>query len=101
MSAEAPQKLEKQDSEKRYYSMDFSNLMASGETISSITLITSEDRDGGSTSDLVIGGEQIAGQTIEMWISGGTKFHVYRVEVNITTSAGQILQGDGLLEILD
>lgn len=101
MAIEAPQKLEKQEVERRYYSMDFSNLMVTGETISSITSITSEDRDGGNTSDLVIGSESINGQTVEMWISGGTKFHVYRVEVNITTNTGQILQGDGLMEILD
>ena len=101
MAIEAPEKLEKQEAERRYYSMDFSSLMATGETITSITSITSEDRDGENTSDLVIGAEVINGQTVEMWISGGTKFHVYRVEITIVTSTTAILQGDGLIEILD
>ncbi len=88
----------KQAQETRTYSMDFSNLMASTETISSITSVTSELR-GGSTSDLTIASEAISGQTVTMVISNGTKSNTYRVEITITTSGLQILQGDGLLKI--
>ena len=88
----------KQAQETRTYSMDFANLMASAETISSIDLVSSELR-GGGTSDLTITSETISGQTVTMIIASGTKSNTYRVEITITTSGLQILQGDGLLKI--
>ena len=94
----APQNLTKQASEVRTYSMDFSNLMASAETIASITSVTSELR-GGGTSDLTLASETISGQTITVIISNGTKAHTYRVEIIIVTSSGAVLEGDGLLKI--
>ena len=90
--------LVKQVEETRQYAFDFSNLMASDETITVVSTPTSELR-GGGTSDLTITNEAISGQTVTMTISGGTKAHVYRVEVIIQTSGSQILQGDGLLRV--
>lgn len=98
MSVTAPQLLSKQPSEKRKYSMSFANLMDSDETISSITSVTSEKRGEGS-SDLVITNTAINGQTIEMWIEGGTNRKTYRIEVKISTSGGQELEGDGMLKV--
>jgi hypothetical protein len=80
--------------------MDFSALMEESETITEITSITSETR-GGGTSDLLIDDSQINGQTVEMYIAGGTDYKVYRIEVLIATSKPEILQGDGLLKITD
>jgi hypothetical protein len=94
----APQNLVKQASEKRQYTMNFANLMSTNETISNIDSVTSELRGGGAT-DLIITNEAISGQTVTMWIEGGTKAHTYRVEVIITTNGSQILEGDGLLKI--
>ena len=94
----APTILYKQPSETRKYSMDFSALMSEDETISAITSIVSELR-GGGTSDLSIEYEEIEGQTITMWISGGLHKQCYRVTVIITTSGSQILEGDGLLQL--
>lgn len=100
MSVTAPQFLEKQPGETRAYSMDFSNLMSSNETISSVSTVASELR-GGATSDLTISSETISGQTVQMNIAGGTDGNVYRVEVTIITSASQILEGDGMLRVRD
>ena len=97
-SSLSPQNLIKQAEERRQFSMDFSNLMASDETITAISSVTSELR-GEGTTDLTIDTETISGQTITMWIEGGLKACVYRVEVTITTSGLQTLQGDGLLKI--
>lgn len=90
--------LVKQVQETRTYSMDFANLMASDETITSIDSVASELR-GGDSSDLVLTGETIVGQTITVIIASGTRSHTYRVEITISTSGGQVLQGDGLLRI--
>ena len=94
----APNNLCQQASEVRQYTMDFSNLMASDETISSITSASSELR-GTGTTDLTISSETISGQTVTMWIEGGTKAQSYRIEVIIVTSGSQTLEGDGLLKI--
>jgi hypothetical protein len=94
----APENLCKQAAEKRQYAMNFANLMATAETISSISSVTSELR-GEGTTDLTISSTAISGQTVVMWIAGGTKAHAYRIEVIITTSGGQILEGDGILKV--
>jgi hypothetical protein len=100
LTTSAPEYLVKAPSERRYYTMDFSNLMDTGETITRIDSITSEKR-GGATSDLLIADSGIVDQTVGMWIQNGTNFQTYRVEVQISTSAGQVLQGDGLLKVSD
>lgn len=96
----APQYLVKAPSERRYYTMNFANLMSTSETISTIRSITSEKR-GGGISELTISDSGIVGQTVGMWIESGSNFQTYRVEVEISTSLGQILQGDGLLRVTD
>lgn len=90
----------KAPSERRYYTMDFSNLMDTSETITGIRSIVSEKR-GGGVSDLTIEDSGIVGQTIGMWIGSGTNYQTYRVEVEIGTSTTAILQGDGLLKVTD
>lgn len=94
----ASETLTKQPSEKRQFSFDFSNVMATGETISSIDETVSEKMNG-ATSDLVITLPAISGQTTTLWIAGGTNNTRYRVEMEVTTSAGQIIRADGILSV--
>lgn len=96
----AKQRLCKQPVEKRKFSMDFSQLLASGETITSIASVTSETIDG-NTSDLIITGQTINGSKIEMFIADGTSGLTYRVEITVNTNGSQILQGDGILYVSD
>jgi hypothetical protein len=96
----ANQRLCKQPGEKRRFSMEFAALLSSGETITSIASVTSEEIDGG-VSDLTITGETINGSKIEMYIEGGTSGLTYRIEITINTNASQILQGDGILFVSD
>lgn len=97
-STVAPNNFWKQASEERQYSMDFSSLMSTSEAIQSVVGVTSELRGGGA-SDLVINRVMISGQTVTMWISGGTAANSYRIEVGITTDGLQTLEGDGPLKI--
>ena len=101
MSVTASEILCKQPDEKRMYSMDFSNLMTTAETIASIDATTQTYRSRETTTDLTITSTAISGQTVTMWIAGGVHRQTYIVEVTITTSAGQILVGDGLLRITE
>lgn len=91
----------KSPAERRYYSMDFSALMADAETITSIISVESEQR-GGGVSDLAIDDTGIGSdnRSVEMYIASGTDFQTYRIEVLVDTSL-QRLQGDGLLKITD
>lgn len=99
----APQTLFKKSTETRLYIMDFSNLMVSGETIESSSpapAVTSE-RMGGGTSTLSITSVGISGQAVTMTIASGTNGARYQVNTLISTSSGQILDGDGVLVVRD
>ena len=102
MPIEAPELVSKQEWERLYVTMDFSNVLGTTKTISLIDSITSEKR-GGGVSDLIIDSEVIGsdGQSVEFYVGGGTKFYTYRIEVRVYDSASQQLEGDGLLEVLD
>lgn len=88
----------KDPDEKRFYSLDFSALMASDETISTISEFSSLVI-GGETSDLTLTSSAISGQTVTFWVASGTNAKTYRIKVKITTSAGQILVGYGTLKV--
>jgi len=94
----APQNLIKQSSEILTFVMDFSNVLASDETITTIVSVLSELR-GGGTSNLTVSSGTIVGKTVSMVISGGTRAQTYRIEVIITSSGGSTIEGDGLLKI--
>jgi len=96
----AKQRLCKQPAEKRKFSMDFAQLLADSEVITSIASVTSETINGGS-SDLTITGTTINGSKIEMFIEDGTSGQTYRVEITVNTNGSQILQGDGILFVSD
>jgi hypothetical protein len=102
VSTTAPELLCKSPLERRYYGMDFSNLMSDDETITEILSITSEKRGGGE-SDLLIDSTGIGddNKSVEMYIASGTDFLTYRVEVYAKTSENQYLQGDGQLRVTD
>ena len=96
----AKQRLCKQPAEKRKFSMEFAQLLADSEVITSIASVTSETINGGS-SDLTITGTTINGSKIEMFIEDGTSGQTYRVEITVNTNGSQILQGDGILYVSD
>lgn len=102
MAVTANQRLCKQPAEKRKFTMDFTNVLDTGETISSITSIASE-KQGGYASDLSITSTGIVtgSEKCEMYIASGTLGSTYRIEVIVATTASQILEGDGILFITD
>lgn len=102
MAVTSNQRLCKQPSEKRKFTMDFTNILATGETISQITSVASE-KEGGYTSDLGITSTGIVtgSKKCDMFIASGTLGATYRIEVLVTTDASQILEGDGILFITD
>lgn len=95
LNTTASQILVKQPYDSSLYSMDFSNLLGVGETISNIDSATSDP------VGLTITGQTVVGNFVTMQIAGGTHGINYRVEVRITTSTGQKYEGDGILKVRD
>jgi len=94
----APEHVVKQPSEVLQLTMGFANLLATGETISSITSIAIELR-GGGVSDVTVYNEAVSGDTVVFWVSGGTNNTKHRIEIVVVTSLGQTFEGDGLLSV--
>lgn len=95
----------KQPAEVRKFQMEFYNALASNETVSGINSITYETLDGAS-GGLSITQSGIAtglgpSSLVEMVIANGTDGETYRIEVLVTTSQSQILEGDGILFVTD
>ena len=90
--------LVKQPSENRVYVMDFSGLMSKGETIASVTSVTYTGPDVALT---LSGPVTYSGVYAQQRIEGGTSGIKYKVTFVVTTSLGNTLQGEGLLQVKD
>jgi|TARA_R110002020_G_scaffold169435_2_gene358595 hypothetical protein len=107
MGVIANERLCKQPAEQRKFSIEFNNLLATSETVSSISSVSSEKIDG-TTSDLTIattGIETSASSSknsmITFWVSGGTTGNTYKIEAIVGTSDSATLEGDGILFVTD
>lgn len=98
----SPDVLVKQPSEIRHYTMDFSNLLGTGETLSSIASSAIELR-GGGTSDISLTDVEInaAATGVTFWASGGTDNTTHRITIIVVTSESQTIEGDGILAVKD
>lgn len=76
--------------------MDFSSLLDTGETISSITSVTA-DPTGLTISDEAIDSDG----KIKFWVADGEDGIKYRITAIIVTSLTKIFEGDGLLKVKD
>ena len=98
----ASERLCKQPSEYRKFSIEFNNLLATSETVTSISSVSSEK------IDLTIGTTGIESSPtssknslVTFWISGGTTGNNYRIEAVVGTSDSATLEGDGILFVSD
>ncbi len=107
MGVIANERLCKQPAEERKFSIEFNNLLATSETISSIDSISSEKIDGSAT-DLTIYTSGIASSSVSnknsmitFWVSGGSTGNTYKIEAVVNTSDSAKLEGDGILFVTD
>lgn len=89
--------IKKKSGEKLAVGMDFGPWMTSGDTISTINDVTTDEC--ADASAITITNEVISGTNVNFFVDGGTAGIRYTVIVNITTSAGETLIGDGQLVI--
>lgn len=89
--------LVKQPSESRLYSMDFSALLAAGESIASVTSFTAATPPDAAA--LTISAIAASGPYAQARIAGGTAAFRYTVTAVVLTSLGNTLEGEGLLQV--
>lgn len=82
----------KQPSEQYNIVIDFSDILSTGETISSIE-VTAYDRSSDSTSS-IIGDSSIDDDTVIVFVQNGLSDRVYKISVIITTSTSQVFEED-------
>lgn len=87
--------LEKQPSESRLYDIDFDPLLATGDSITSVTSVATLQ------AGLTIGAASIASPKIQVRISSGTDGTLYKITAIVVTSNGDTLETDVLLRLRD
>ena len=90
------------DNDRNYYCMDFSthDSFQTGDSISGIPIVKSHAR-GSSDTDLLIEDVSTSGSYVCMWISSGTPYTTYKIEVEANTTLGRRIEGDGYLKVGD
>jgi ABC-type uncharacterized transport system YnjBCD ATPase subunit len=88
----------KQPGETLPYAIDFTNLIPTGDSLSSVTSVTATPSGSG---DLTLGSASISGTQVQFTIQGGIEGTMYRVEAIVVTTVGSILEGDGRLFVTD
>lgn len=85
----------KQPSESRGYSINFVNLLASGDSLASVISVSA------SPAGLTLGSASTSGTSVQFTISGGAAGVSYRIEAIVTTTLGETIEGDGVLVVAD
>ena len=102
--------LVKQPSESRLYDMEFATLLLTGETLTGVTSVTeqtsTEDVDGNevltTTTDLTFSGAPAySGTLAQQRIEDGVDGTLYKITFLVTTSASNILEGEGYMLVSD
>ena len=95
----APERLVKQPGESRSYAMDFANLLATGETLSAV--VGSAAVSPVTVPPLTITGEAVTTTTATFRAASGLVDTVYHIEIQVTTSGSNTIEGDGILHCKD
>ena len=92
----------KDPSEAIFYGIDFSNLLGTGETISSATasMRVTQGTDA-SASSMLSGAPSISAGIVKQKIVSGVAGAVYLLGLSIVTSAGQTFVESGALKVLE
>lgn len=92
----------KDPAEAVFYGIDFSALLADGETISSATpLLRALTKDDAGTAAMLSGSAVITGAVVTQKIINGLAGNTYRFGISITTSTGQIFIDAGDIAVAE
>ena len=89
----------KQPAESRLYAIDFVNLLATDDTLSSVTSVLANDES--AETGITVGTGAISGTEVQFRLSGGNAGTTYKIECIAVTSGGDTLEGDGYIAVVD
>ncbi len=92
-----PTVLVKRPTESVLYSMEMAGILATGETISSVTSVTADTPDGATA--LTISGATSSGTVAQFRVAGGTDGYTYEITVTVLTTLSNTKVDCGLLEL--
>lgn len=101
MMASAIGTFEKQSYEEVNITVDFSNRMATSETISSSTVTVTGKGTSTDYSSTMAGTPSVSGQTVICLIKAGTTGSSYNASYRIVTSASQKFEADVVIKVQD
>ena len=85
---------DKKTTTTEWFTFDFTNMLASGESLSSITSVVNTKISGGSDatpSAMLSGSASISGKTVLQLVTGGLNGRTYKMVVTVSTSASNTL----------
>lgn len=72
------------------YTVDYSNWLESGATLSTVTNACQVSLVAGAPADIMLSGLQVNSDHLHFFVAGGTVSEVFTVQVSITDSRGEI-----------
>ena len=96
-----PSMKSKQSAEVLKWTLDASNTIATGDTISSIEIKVFDSDETDVTSTLISGTPSFSGTDISVTVQSGTDGQTYNMRLRITTTNGEIIEDDMQIRIAD
>lgn len=88
----------KQPNESRLYTMEFSALLGSGETLSTVVSVAI---DKVTIPPLTKADEAVSGTQLTFRLAGGKAGTKYKVTGLVTTSGANTIEGEGIVQVED
>lgn len=95
--------LRKQPNEIRYFDMNFSLVLDADETITAIVVAAASiyhDPAGGA-ANITLDSDTFTSKRVQVRLSGGDAGVIYKVTVRVQTSKNPVIEGDGLVEVVE
>ena len=89
-------------SEDRSLTVDFSSILASGETITEIISMSANVQSGSDPSpqNILSGSPTVNATNIVQMITGGVQGTLYMISVTVSTSSGEVLTGKTIFWVI-
>lgn len=84
----------KQPGDEETISLEWSPRLASGDSLNSINSVTCTDGDGNDVTSSIIDSQAISGTKLYLKVINGSDGDVLRLEMKLTTTNGDIKEGD-------
>ena len=92
---------DKQPSEEFFIAVDFSDRLATGETISSKTVTAINIATGVDATTTIIESSSIDGDNINIKVAAGITGNDYKITILINTSGSNILEEDVVMHVVE